>query len=128
MLSTPRQLIVTSAILGACTVALGAFGAHTLKDSLDAYSMDVFTKAATYQMYHVLALLAVGVGALHKPSLLLAWAGRLFVLGIVLFSGSLYALALSHVKVLGAITPFGGVAFIAGWICVAMAFIKQPDA
>lgn len=116
----PRPLLLTAGISGALAVALGAMGAHALKDVLDAYAMEVYTKAATYHFYHALALLGVGVYAVHRPSVWLQWSGRLFVIGTVLFSGSLYVLALTGVRQLGMITPLGGVAFIGGWLCLAV--------
>jgi uncharacterized membrane protein YgdD (TMEM256/DUF423 family) len=116
----PRSLLITAGISGALAVALGAMGAHALKDVLDAYAMEVYTKAATYHFYHSLALLGVGIYAVHRPSVWLQWSGRLFVVGTVLFSGSLYLLALTGVRQLGMITPLGGVAFIGGWLCLAV--------
>ena len=102
-------------------VAAGAFGAHALRARLDAGALAVFETGARYQMYHALGLLAVGWAAARWPGPWATRAGWLFVLGTVLFSGSLYGLALSGVRWLGAITPLGGVAFLAGWICLALA-------
>ncbi|MBA2457607.1 MAG: DUF423 domain-containing protein [Gemmatimonadales bacterium] len=102
-------------------VAAGAFGAHALRARLDAGALAVFETGARYQMYHALGLLAVGWAAARWPGPWATRAGWLFVLGTVLFSGSLYGLALSGVRWLGAITPLGGVAFLAGWICLAIA-------
>jgi uncharacterized membrane protein YgdD (TMEM256/DUF423 family) len=99
-------------------VAAGAFGAHGLKGRLSAESIAVFETAARYQMYHALGLLAVAWAVGHWGGALPTWAGWLFVIGTVLFSGSLYALSLSGVGWLGAITPLGGVAFLAGWLCL----------
>ncbi len=108
-----------AALLG---VVLGAFGAHALRGRLDDYAMSVFETAVQYHFYHALALVAVGLLALHPPqSALLRPAGWLFLVGLVLFSGSLYVLALTGVRWLGAITPLGGLAFIAGWACLAVA-------
>ncbi|HSM17058.1 MAG TPA: DUF423 domain-containing protein [Gemmatimonadales bacterium] len=115
-------------ILGAgsacIAVAAGAFGAHSLKGHLSAEALATFETAAKYEMYHALALLAVAWAVPKWPGALTHWAGWLFVLGTVLFSGSLYALALSGTRWLGAITPFGGVAFLAGWICLMLAAIR----
>ncbi|TFG51979.1 MAG: DUF423 domain-containing protein [Gemmatimonadales bacterium] len=115
-------------ILGAgsafIAVAAGAFGAHLLKGRLSAEALVTFETAAKYQMYHALALLAVAWAVTKWPGALTHWAGWLFVIGTVLFSGSLYALALSGTRWLGAITPFGGVAFLAGWICLGLAAIR----
>jgi uncharacterized membrane protein YgdD (TMEM256/DUF423 family) len=103
-------------------VILGAFGAHLLKDRLSVDTLDVYNTGVQYQMYHAIGILIIAVLIERLPSQKLAiWAARLLLIGIVLFSGSLYALALSGVKVLGAITPLGGIAFIAGWICLALA-------
>jgi uncharacterized membrane protein YgdD (TMEM256/DUF423 family) len=103
-------------------VILGAFGAHLLKDRLSVDTLDVYNTGVQYQMYHAIGILIIAVLIERLPSQKLAiWAARLLLIGIVLFSGSLYALALSGVKVMGAITPLGGIAFIAGWICLALA-------
>jgi uncharacterized membrane protein YgdD (TMEM256/DUF423 family) len=104
-------------------VAAGAFGAHALRGRLDPAALGVFETAARYQMYHALALLGVALllPALRSGAGLARAAGYCFAAGIVLFSGSLYALALSGVRVLGAITPLGGVAFLAGWALLALA-------
>ena len=110
------------ALSGLLAVAFGAFGAHALRGRLDDYAMGVFETAVQYHFSHTLALVAVGLLALHQPhTALLRSSGWLFVLGLVLFSGSLYALSLSGIKWLGAITPLGGLAFIAGWACLAAA-------
>jgi len=101
---------------------LGAFGAHGLRDRLDTRALEIFQTAVQYQMFHSLALLAVGILALQQPqAALLKSSGWLFLLGIVLFSGSLYLLSLGGLRWLGAITPLGGLAFIAGWACLAAA-------
>ena len=102
-------------------VAAGAFGAHALRSRLSADHLAVFETAARYQMYHALALLAVAWAVSRWAGALPTAAGWLFVAGTVLFSGSLYALALTGVRWLGAITPLGGAAFLAGWLCLALA-------
>ena len=124
-----KSIIKTAAIIGALSVMLGAFAAHTLKEILEPASLQIFETAVRYQFYHVFALLAVGILYKEFPVKLMIWAGRLFVSGIVLFSGSLYLLCyVKHNQLplnwLGAITPFGGLAFIAGWIMVFMAVKK----
>ena len=116
-----RLFVTLGAASGFVAVAAGAFGAHALRARLPPDLLAVFETAARYQMYHALALLAVAWVAARWPGPLPQWAGWLFVLGTVLFSGSLYALALSGVRWLGAITPLGGAAFLAGWICLALA-------
>ena len=114
--------ISLGALSGLLAVAFGAFGAHALRGRLDDYAMGVFETAVQYHFYHALALVAVGLLALHQPqAALLRSSGWLFLLGLVVFSGSLYALSLSGIKWLGAITPLGGLAFIAGWGCLAAA-------
>jgi uncharacterized membrane protein YgdD (TMEM256/DUF423 family) len=111
------------ALLGGLAVAAGAFGAHGLKDRLDARALELFETAARYQMYHALALLAVGLWLQSAPIPRLAGqvAGWGFLVGTLVFSGSLYLLALSGQRWLGAITPIGGVAFLVGWLAFAIA-------
>jgi uncharacterized membrane protein YgdD (TMEM256/DUF423 family) len=117
-----KGYIKTAAILGALSVALGAFTAHTLKGSVSDYALEIFETSVRYQFYHVFALLAVGIIYKEFPNKTLLWSGRLFIAGIILFSGSLYILAAIKSAVLpgynwiGAITPFGGLCFILGWI------------
>jgi uncharacterized membrane protein YgdD (TMEM256/DUF423 family) len=115
-----KLFITLASISGMLAVAFGAFGAHALKSRLDDYSLGVFETAVQYHFYHSLALLAVGVIALSQPqTAMLRSSGWLFLIGIVVFSGSLYLLSISGVRWLGAITPLGGLAFIAGWACLA---------
>jgi len=107
---------------GLLGVAFGAFGAHALRSRLDAYSLGVFETAVQYQFYHSFALLAAGFMLTQFPSsMLLKSSVFLFVLGILLFSGSLYLLSFTGLRWLGAVTPLGGLAFIAGWACLAAA-------
>jgi uncharacterized membrane protein YgdD (TMEM256/DUF423 family) len=116
-----RKFLALGALSGGIAVALGAFAAHALKARLDPQMLVTFETGARYQMYHALALLAVGCLAGRASNRLLAASGAFFVAGTVLFSGSLYALALTGTRGLGAITPFGGVAFLAGWLCLGLA-------
>ena len=112
-----RQTVIAGAGFAMLAVVIGAFGAHGLKQVLDAYSLGLVETAARYQMYHALALLLVGLFAM-SPRFSRRWlrlAAFAFGLGIVLFSGSLYILALSGVRWWGAITPIGGLSFIVGW-------------
>ena len=102
------------------SVGAGAFGAHALRGRLSPEYLAVFETAARYQMYHALGLLAVAWAVSRWPGGMAQWAGWLFVLGTVLFSGSLYALALTGTRWLGAVTPLGGVAFLLGWLCLAL--------
>ena len=120
-----RKFIALGALSGGIAVALGAFAAHALKGRLDAQLLVTFETGARYQMYHALALLAAGLLAERLPSRLVAASGVLFLAGTVLFSGSLYALALSGIRGLGAVTPFGGVAFLAGWLCLGLAASRR---
>ncbi|MDH4132222.1 MAG: DUF423 domain-containing protein [Gemmatimonadota bacterium] len=114
-----RSLAAAGAVSAFIAVGAGAFAAHALRDRLDPSALQTFETAARYQMYHALALLAAAWLQDRAPGPLPSWAGRLFLLGTLLFSGSLYALALSGLRPLGALTPFGGVAFLAGWGCLA---------
>lgn len=116
-----RRFLALGALSGGIAVALGAFAAHALKSRLDPQMLVTFETGARYQMYHALALLAVGLLAERNSDRLLTASGVLLLAGTVLFSGSLYALALTGMRGLGAITPFGGVAFLAGWLCLALA-------
>jgi uncharacterized membrane protein YgdD (TMEM256/DUF423 family) len=102
-------------------VAAGAFGAHALRARLSAEMLAVFETGARYQMYHALGLLAAAWAVSRWPGPWVVRAGWLFLAGTVLFSGSLYILALSGIRWLGAVTPFGGVAFLAGWACLILA-------
>ncbi|CBL46028.1 Protein of unknown function (DUF423) [gamma proteobacterium HdN1] len=112
---------VAGAICMALAVALGAFGAHGLKNRLPADLLAIYHTGVEYHIYHALGLLLVGVIAGVYPTASgVQWAGGLLLAGILVFSGSLYALSLSGIRVLGAITPLGGLAFIAGWITLAV--------
>ena len=123
----PKTYLLLAAISGFLAVALGAFGAHGLREKLSADLLAVYQTGVQYHFYHTLALLAVALLLMFAPqsslssSSLLKWSGNLFALGIVIFSGSLYVLAITGVRWLGAITPIGGVAFLAGWVCLALA-------
>ena len=109
------------AALAGIAVALGAFGAHGLKTRVTPDLLIVFETAVRYHMYHALALLAVGWAATRWPQTQVQAAGYLFVIGIVIFSGSLYAMTLTGIRWLGAVTPFGGLALILGWAALAWA-------
>jgi uncharacterized membrane protein YgdD (TMEM256/DUF423 family) len=116
-----RTFLTLGCVLALLAVAAGAFGAHALRARLAEDMLAIFETAARYQMYHALALLAVGWVAHQWPSGYVSAAGWLFLAGIVVFSGSLYILSLSGVRWLGAITPIGGVAFLVGWALLAVA-------
>jgi uncharacterized membrane protein YgdD (TMEM256/DUF423 family) len=121
-----RTFLALGALSAAVSVAAGAFGAHALRARLAPELLAVFETGARYQMFHALGLVAAAWASARFPGAAPAWAGWLFVAGTVLFSGSLYALALSGVRVLGAVTPLGGVAFIAGWVALAAAAVRAP--
>lgn len=122
-----KPFIFTGALHGFLAVALGAFGAHALEDILSDYQSGIWDTAVQYQMFHAAALLVIGI--LMSEKLMgkvkqLKWAGLLMNAGIVFFSGSLFALALSGVSILGAITPIGGVLFLTAWVLVMISAIK----
>ncbi len=115
-----KLFITLASLSGMLAVIFGAFGAHALKGKLDDQALKVFETAVQYHFYHTFALLVVGVIALNQPqTVLLKSSGWSFVIGILVFSGSLYLLSLTGVRWLGAITPLGGLALIAGWACLA---------
>jgi uncharacterized membrane protein YgdD (TMEM256/DUF423 family) len=116
-----RVFFALGALSGFLGVALGAFGAHALKARLGPDMLATFEVGVRYQMYHALALLAVGWACTRFPGPVLTAGGWLFVAGTVIFSGSLYALSLSGVRWLGAITPLGGLVLLGGWLCLAWA-------
>lgn len=119
-----RFLVVAAAISGGISVAAGAFGAHALKARLAPDLLAVFETGARYEMYHALGMGLAAWAASRFSGAAAGWAGGLFLAGTVLFSGSLYALALTGVRGLGLVTPFGGVAFVAGWIALALAALR----
>ncbi len=119
-----RTFLALGAISAGIAVAAGAFGAHALKARLSPDLLAIFETGARYELYHALGLVAAAWAASRFPGAAPAWAGWFFFAGTVLFSGSLYALALTGVRALGAVTPFGGVAFIAGWIALAVAALR----
>jgi uncharacterized membrane protein YgdD (TMEM256/DUF423 family) len=122
-----RQLILAGAINMFIAVAAGAFGAHGLKQILSAEMLAIWQTAVTYQMAHALGLLAVALLLPRLQSGLVAWAGSSMLIGIVIFSGSLYVLALTGIRMLGAITPIGGVAFLLAWGLLAAAAYRNGD-
>ncbi|HLA64833.1 MAG TPA: DUF423 domain-containing protein [Rhodothermales bacterium] len=120
----PRALLVVGALSGALAVAAGAFGAHALAASVSPERLATFRTGASYHLIHALATVAVALVAAHVPGRVVRAAGWLFVAGTVLFAGSLYLLVLLDVPMLGAVTPLGGVAFIAGWLALAYGALK----
>lgn len=128
-----KQFLITASFLGAISVILGAFAAHKLKEILEAQLLQTFETAVKYQMYHALALLAVGILYKDLSSKHMVWAGWSFIIGTLLFSGSLYLLCfLKHqslsYKWVGPITPLGGLCFIAGWLLLALGISKTTAA
>jgi len=120
-----RLFVILGAVNGFVAVAAGAFGAHGLKDRLDAARLAPFETGARYHMYHALALVLIGLAAGTLRGTALTASGGAMLAGIVLFSGSLYALAITGERWLGAITPLGGLAFLAGWALLALAAIRS---
>jgi uncharacterized membrane protein YgdD (TMEM256/DUF423 family) len=116
-----KVFVLSAAIFGALGVAAGAFGAHGLEDRLDARALDIWQTAVHYEMYHALALLGTAWVVDQVSSTAATVAGWCFIAGILVFSGTLYILALTGIRWLGAITPFGGVSLIAGWIALFVA-------
>lgn len=127
----PQNWIITAAINGFIAVAAGAFAAHALNKKMSPDGLRIFETAVRYQMYHALALLAVawvasrGAGAPPGIAMAAGVAGWAFSIGILLFSGSLYALCLTGISKLGMITPFGGVGFLVGWVALAIAAVRM---
>ena len=110
-----KSILTISAISGLLAVVLGAFGAHALKKMISPEMLEVYKTGVQYQFYHTFALLAVGILMHFNTSKALKWSGYLFVVGILLFSGSLYVMTITGIKALGIITPFGGTVWIAAW-------------
>jgi uncharacterized membrane protein YgdD (TMEM256/DUF423 family) len=126
-----KTFLVAGILLAGLAVALGAFGAHGLKKVVDEQSVEVFKTGVQYQFYHALALILTGILSLHFQGKQLKWAGNLFIIGIVFFSGSLYAitafkaLASEVPKFIGPVTPLGGLLFILGWIFLLIAVLAK---
>jgi uncharacterized membrane protein YgdD (TMEM256/DUF423 family) len=120
-----KFFLASSALSGFISVLLGAFGAHALKNILDEYFMKVFHTGVEYQFYHTFALALVGLAASRYESPLLKYAGIAFLVGIILFSGSLYLLAFTKTKAWGAVTPIGGVSFLLGWGMMFIALMRK---
>lgn len=118
-----KVFIILGALCTMMSVGTGAFGAHGLEGKLSDKYMSVWKKAVNYQMYHGLGLILIGIIS-GTTSINVNWAGWLLFFGIVLFSGSLYILALTQIRILGAITPLGGVLFIVGWLMLIIATFK----
>jgi uncharacterized membrane protein YgdD (TMEM256/DUF423 family) len=125
MTASAKLFLAAGGVAALTAVALGAFGAHALRSRLSAEMLTVWHTGIEYHVYHALGLLAVGLLAHQIPeSELIKWSGWLMLAGILLFSGSLYALALSGARGLGAIAPFGGMAFLAAWVLFVIAILR----
>ncbi|MDA0990027.1 MAG: DUF423 domain-containing protein [Verrucomicrobia bacterium] len=131
---TQRFILAAASLMGGLAVVLGAFGAHALKERLDAAALAAFETAVRYQFYHALALLAVGLLMSQSMGGALRASAACFLLGTLLFSGSIYLLATRSLlpfgdcRWLGPVTPLGGLLLIAGWICLAVAAVRLPPA
>jgi uncharacterized membrane protein YgdD (TMEM256/DUF423 family) len=119
-----RSFFALGSLFAFLAVGVGAFGAHALKDSFGPGMAEVFETGVRYQFYHAIALFAVAYAVVRWPSSSAGLAGWLFIAGIILFSGSLYALSLTGIRVLGAITPLGGLAFLAGWAVLGWTVLR----
>ncbi|MEM8938959.1 MAG: DUF423 domain-containing protein [Bacteroidota bacterium] len=120
-----KLFLLFASISGFVSVSLGAFGAHALKNKLTASgNFETYQTAVSYQFYHTLALLGIGLLAMKYPSSWANYSGITMIIGIVIFSGSLYVLCFTGVKWLGAITPIGGLSFIIGWVLLFLAILK----
>jgi uncharacterized membrane protein YgdD (TMEM256/DUF423 family) len=123
--SAAQRFLAIGAILAGCGIAAGAFGAHALKEILDAPMLQVFETATRYVMYHAFGLCVVSWAIDRYPGQGLAKSGWFFLLGILLFSGSLYVVSLAGIRWMGAVTPIGGLAFITGWILLAWGVSRE---
>jgi uncharacterized membrane protein YgdD (TMEM256/DUF423 family) len=122
-----KQVLIIAFLLGALSVALGAFAAHGLKKMVDAYYLEIFEKAVKYQFYHTFAILAIGILMNQFSTVNFNLSVYLFLFGIVFFSGSLYLMTFTQQKWLGAITPIGGLGFIAGWLTLAWSVYQSKQ-
>jgi uncharacterized membrane protein YgdD (TMEM256/DUF423 family) len=122
-----KAFIIIGAINAFIAVALGAFGAHGLKDKLDAHYLEIWKTGVTYQMFHAIGILIIGllISKVAAASPQFTWSGWLMLAGIIFFSGSLYVLSLTKIGILGAITPIGGVCFLAAWILIVVGAVKH---
>ncbi|MGG7619419.1 DUF423 domain-containing protein [Bacillus coreaensis] len=120
-----KTFIIIGAINAFLSVALGAFGAHGLEGRVEQKYLEIWKTGVTYQMFHATGLLIVGVLLGRLPAnALLSWSGWMMLIGIILFSGSLYVMTLTKISILGAITPLGGLSFLAAWILIIVAAVK----
>jgi uncharacterized membrane protein YgdD (TMEM256/DUF423 family) len=120
-----KVFIILGAINAFLAVALGAFGAHGLEGKLEPKYLETWKTGVTYQMFHATGILIIGVLLGKLPAnALLSWSGWLMVIGVILFSGSLYVLSVTKISILGAVTPFGGLAFLVAWILLIVVAVK----
>ncbi|MDB5250151.1 MAG: hypothetical protein JWQ40_4545 [Segetibacter sp.] len=125
-----KSFLAIASVFGALAVALGAFGAHALKRMVSDIAINIFETGVRYQFYHVFAIALIGILYRDFPNKWMLWAGNCFIIGILLFSGSLYVLTYTKAAVkpgldwIGIVTPFGGLAFIAGWVCMLLGIYK----
>ena len=128
-----KSFLKTGALIGALSVALGAFAAHSLKESVSDYAVSIFETGVRYQFYHAFALLFAGILYKEFQNKFIKWSGKLFIAGIILFSGSLYMLTFIKAAVkpgynwIGAITPIGGLCFIAGWLFLFFGIVRRAS-
>ncbi len=121
-----KFFIIVGALNAFLAVALGAFGAHGLEGKLEPKYLEVWKTGVQYEMFHAIGLIAIGIlSGKYPASSLLSWSGWIMLIGIILFSGSLYVLSTSGIKVLGAITPLGGVAFLVSWVLLIIFAVKH---
>lgn len=124
-----KKALIAGSILGMLTVVIGAFGAHALKEFLEANGrLEVFETAVKYQFYHAIALIIVGILAQKMDKVWVMRTSRAFILGVIVFSGSLYALSITNIGFFGAITPIGGLLMILGWICLIIGIKRSGSA
>ena len=123
---TGRHIVALGAVLAGVAVVTGAFAAHMIKPQLSERMLEVFETGVRYHMFHALALIFSGWAFIQLGTNIFQKATLAFVAGIFLFSGSLYLLALSEIRWLGAVTPLGGLCFITGWVCLALGFLRRP--
>ncbi|OUV63263.1 MAG: hypothetical protein CBC79_02530 [Gammaproteobacteria bacterium TMED119] len=123
----PNVIISLGSFNAAVAIMLGAFAAHGLKNQLDSYSLDIFNTAADFHLVHAIGLIVLGLIAKQYQQIHYALVGYLLIVGIILFSGSLYALSISGWKMLGMVTPFGGISFIVAWIVLSYQMIMKAD-
>ena len=121
-----KTLMISGTVFAAAAVAMGAFGAHGLRAQLSAEMLTVYKTAADYHMYHALGIVLAGILVkLFPTSTMLVWAGIMMIAGIMLFSGSLYILSITGIRWWGAITPFGGMAFILAWLFMIIGLLRH---